>query len=47
MGCGCGKRAKKILDVADRKNVRLPAKARRFLERKAQTAKPVPKRGTV
>jgi hypothetical protein len=42
MGCGCDKRAKKMLEVADKHEVKVPKKVRSFLERKASTAGPSP-----
>lgn len=38
MGCGCDKRAKKMLEVAEAHNVKMPKKVRSFLEQKARTA---------
>lgn len=38
MGCGCDKRAKKMLEVAEAHNVKMPKKVRSFLARKAKTA---------
>jgi hypothetical protein len=38
MGCGCDKRAKKMLEVVDKHEVKVPKKVRTFLERKASTA---------
>ena len=35
MGCGCGKRAKKVLEVAERHSVPMPRIVRRHLERTA------------
>jgi hypothetical protein len=42
MGCGCDKRAKKMLEVVDKHEVKVPKRVRTFLERKASTAGPSP-----
>lgn len=39
MGCGCDKRAKKLLAFADKKRIPIPAPARKFLQAKARSAR--------
>jgi hypothetical protein len=38
MGCGCAKRAAKLLDAADARSIKVPRPVRSFLEHKASTA---------
>ena len=47
MGCGCGKRAKKALKVAERHSVPLPKVVRRHLERTAAKDDTKPPRTSV
>lgn len=35
MGCGCNKRADKILKTVRKRKIRIPKKVERFLEKKA------------